>query len=272
MKTATLAGLSLAAAVLSSQAAVFITSAGIPYNQNFNLLAASGTAAWANDSTLSGWSLFNQPSPGTAIATYAAGTGSSGTGSFYSFGTDQNERALGGVGSGGAYFGSPAAGAIAGWIAVNFVNNSGGAFNGFNVSWNGEQWRNGGNANSQTMAFEYGFGSSFGAVSSWTAPGGNFDFSSVINTSTAAAVDGNSAGRVSGLGGAVSNLTWNDGEGLWLRWAEKNDSGNDHGLAIDDFSFRATAPATVADGGTTLALLGLTLAGLSAVGRRLKLS
>lgn len=271
MKTAIPAVLSLAATVLSSQAAVSLTSAGSPYSQNFDSLAASGTAiTWANDSTLPGWSLFRQPGPGTAITAYNAGNGGSNAGSFYSFGLDQNDRALGGVASGGAYFGSPASGAIAGWIAVNFINDSGSAFNGFNVTWNGEQWRNGGNANAQTMAFEYGFGSSFSAVSSWTSPGGNFDFSSVVNTTTAAAVDGNSAGRVSGLGGSVSNLTWNNGDSLWLRWTETNDNGNDHGLAIDDFSFKATAPASVADGGTTLSLLGVTLAALSAIGRRFR--
>jgi hypothetical protein len=270
MKPAIPAVLFLAAAVLSSQAAVSISSAGSPYTQTFDTLAVTGSA-WNNGSTLPGWSLFSQPSPGTPIATYAAGNGSSTTGSFYSFGaTGSSERALGGVGSGGAYFGSPATGAIAGWIAVNFINASGGTFDGFNVLWNGEQWRNGGNSTPQTMAFEYGFGASFGAVSSWTAPGGGFDFTSVVNTATAAAVDGNVAGLAAGLGGPVSNLTWNDGESLWLRWAEINDAGNDHGLAIDDFSFAATAPASVADGGTTFALLGMTLVGLSAVGRRLK--
>jgi hypothetical protein len=262
MKTAIPAVLALAATVLSSQAAVSLTSAGSPYTQNFDSLAATGTAiAWANGSTLPGWSLFRQPSPGTAITAYSAGTGTSNTGNIYSFGsTNSTERALGGVGSG----------SFTGWIAVNFINDSSSAFNGFNVTWNGEQWRNGGNTNAQTMSFEYGFGPSFDAVSSWTSPGGNFDFSSVVNTTTAAAVDGNNAGRVSGLGGSVSNLTWNNGESLWLRWTETNDAGNDHGLAIDDFSFKATAPSQVSDGGTTLSLLGVTLAALSAIGRRFR--
>jgi hypothetical protein len=30
-------------------------------------------------------------------------------------------------------------------------------------------------------------------------------------------------------------LGWNAGDTLWLRWVERNDAGNDHGLAIDNF-------------------------------------
>lgn len=92
-----------------------------PYTQSFNTLITSGTnQAWTNDSTLPGWFLFNKNL--AAISTYSASDGSSHTGSFYSFGTGTNiDRALGGTASGGAYFGTPASGAPAGWIAVAFI-------------------------------------------------------------------------------------------------------------------------------------------------------
>src|SRR6478735_2575618 len=85
--------------------------------QDFDTLASSGTAnAWSNDTTLDGWYLFT--GAGTAISTYNAADGTSSAGSFYSFGpATGSERALGGVASGGTYFGSPASGAIAGFIA-----------------------------------------------------------------------------------------------------------------------------------------------------------
>jgi len=241
--------LGLASALPAAQAAVLVTSAAQTYTQNFDTLVSGGSAAWANDSTLSGWSLFTQPAPGVAVTTYAAGTGSSNTGSFYSFGAaGSSERALGGVGSGGNYFGSPSSGAVAGWIAAAFTNTSGVALDGFSLAFDGEQWRNGGNTNSQTMTFEYGYGSTFALVSAWTAPGGAFDFSSPATGAGAGALDGNgAANRVAGLGGLVAG-PWNDTSTLWLRWRETNDVGNDHGLAIDNLQL--TAGAALGSGST----------------------
>src|SRR6185369_827660 len=86
---------------------------------------------------------------------------------------------------------------------------------------------------------EYGLGSAFTGVT-WTPPGGAFNWTSPVNTTTAGAVDGNTTGRVAGRGGAISNFGWNNGQTLWIRWVELNDPGNDHGLAIDDFSFSAS--------------------------------
>ena len=71
-----------------AQASIVIGAGGQVYTQNFDTLATTGSSvAWANDSTLAGWSLFRQPAPGTAITSYAANDGGSNTGSFYSYGT-----------------------------------------------------------------------------------------------------------------------------------------------------------------------------------------
>jgi Calx-beta domain/RTX calcium-binding nonapeptide repeat (4 copies) len=210
------------------------------YSQNFDNLANTGTnVTWINDTTLPGWFLFSQPSPGTAITAYNTGNGGSTTGKFYSYGTaGSTERALGGLGSGAAYFDSPATGGIAGWIAFAATNNTGTTLSNLSISFNGEQWRNGGNATAQDMVLEYGFGSTFDTVS-WTQPGGTFDWTSPVATATAAVVDGNVAGKVSGRGGII-NPSWANGDTLWIRWLEVNDTGNDHGLAIDDFSLTAS--------------------------------
>lgn len=232
--------LGLIGAATVANAAIVISAAGQNYTQGFDTLANTGTTAtWANDSALAGWSLFRQPASGTAITAVNVGNGSGNGGAFYSFGSaSSSERALGGLGSGGAYFGSPASGAVAGWIAAEFRNDSGQSLTGFSLGFNGEQWRNGGNTSAQTMVLEYGFGSSFASVSSWVSPGGLFDWSSLVNTATAAAVDGNTAGLAASRGGVV-NTTWNANETLWVRWAEVNDMANDHGLAIDNVSFLA---------------------------------
>ncbi|QVL52834.1 MAG: ExeM/NucH family extracellular endonuclease [Cyanobium sp. M30B3] len=204
-------------------------------------MAASGSGnAWTNDLTLPGWFLFRQPAASpVAISSYNADTGAANTGSFLSYGTSgDSDRALGGLGSGGSYFDSPASGSVAGWFALALSNVSGSAISSLNVSFNGEQWRNGGNTTAQTMVLEYGYGTSFDQVASWVAPGGSFNWTSPVATGTAAAVDGNTAGRVENRGGTLdlTAIPWAEDATLWLRWTEVNDPGSDHGLAIDDLA------------------------------------
>ncbi len=222
---------------------ITITTPNTPYNQNFNTLASTGTGVtWTNNITIPGWFLFRQPAPGTALTAYNAGNGSSSTGTMYSFGaTSSSERALGAVASGGTYWGSPGTGAVAGWIAVGFLNNTGQTIDLAGVSFDGEQWRTA-NTSVQSLIFEYGIGSSFTGVATWTAPGGTFNFNSPVNTTPAGPIDGNTTGKVSGLGGVLGGLGWDNGEILWLRWRVTNFSGDDHGLSIDDFSFVAYDP------------------------------
>jgi len=245
MKIFALAVLAASAGVASAT----VSFNGGTYVQNFDSLTSTNTngQAWTNDTTLVGWSLFKQPAPGTAITSYGGDNGAFNGGQFYSYGTtNTTDRALGSLGSGGAYFGSPGSGAVAGWFAVALTNTSSNAFSNFMVSFDGEQWRNGGNTSAQTMVLEYGFGATFQTVATWTAPGGAYNFTSPIVGSTAAALDGNAAAnRSAGLGGTIV-ANWGVGQTLWVRWIELNDVGNDHGLAIDNFSLAIPTPGSVA--------------------------
>lgn len=235
-----------AAALSSAQASILISTPSSTYSQSFDSLATTGTSnAWLNDSTLAGWSLFRQPVPGTPLTTYAADTGSSNSGAFKSFGSSgSTERALGGVGSGGSYFGSQSANVAVGWIALSVTNGTGAALDSFTLKFDGEQWRDGGatTPGAQAMLLEYGFGSSFTTVASWTAAPSAFNWTSPVftNTGSGAAVNGNTVGLVSNVGGTITT-PWAAGDTLWLRWIEKNDAGNDHGLAIDNLSLSVTA-------------------------------
>ncbi|MFZ4575231.1 MAG: PEP-CTERM sorting domain-containing protein [Phycisphaerales bacterium] len=259
MKNVSMTALALCAIAGMAQASVVYTTIGGGYSQNFDSLTTATTSQpWTNDTTLTGWNLFRRTAAGdatpVAITSYTGGDGGTNAGSFYSFGSaGSSERAFGSTGSGGTYFGSPASGVVGGWIAVALENSTGAALSSFTVGFNGEQWRNGGNTAAQPMVLEYGFGLSFNSVATWTAPGANFDWSSVVNATAAAAVDGNAAGLVAGRGGTISNVTWNPGENLWIRWTERNDTGNDHGLAIDNFSFSAIPTP----GSLALAAMGL---------------
>lgn len=241
-------------------AQISYTTSGSTYSQNFDTLDSANAnlnLAWTNNTTLPGWFLFVQPTPGTAPATYRSSIGNDTTGSFYSFGQgvpNNADRALGSIASGGGYYNSPGNGVVAGWSAIGIVNNTGAVLDSFTIRYDGEQWR-AANTNAQQLILEYGWGNSFTAVVGWTAPGGTFDFTSPILT-TGGALNGNDpANRVANLGGTISSLTWSSGDTLWIRWADFNDAGNDHGLAIDNVSFRAISSAIPEP--TTLSLIGI---------------
>lgn len=232
MMTKTLLTTAALLVLLPAHADIGVTSPAFSYTETFDSLSTSTTASpWVNDGTLPGWSLIN--GAGAAVPTVLGGSGSTNTGSFYSFGAaGSSERALGSTASGGSYFGSPASGALAGWIALSLTNASGTTLDAFTVAYDGEQWRNGGNTNTQALVLEYGFGASFGAVAGWT---GISTFTSPVTGASATALDGNAAGLVAGLGATVA-APWAAGDTLWLRWADLNDVGNDHGLGIDNVS------------------------------------
>jgi MYXO-CTERM domain-containing protein len=108
------------------------------------------------------------------------------------------------------------------------------------------------------MTLEYGFGSSFGSVTSWTAPGGDFDWTSPQFGATISVIDGNGAGLVASRGGSLA-VSWDAGSTLWLRWVEVNDTGFDQGLAIDNLTLQVSAVPEAAPANAMLA-------GLAALG------
>ncbi len=250
-------------------AAFNYSSIGTTYSQDFDSLASSGTdISWTNDTTIAGWSLYrvaagSDPTP-VPMTFYDASAGTADSGRFYSLGTDA-DRALGAIGNG--TFGYPGDQAspipinsMAGWLAASFTNGTGVEVNQITVAYDGEQWRDAGDNEppyAQTMEFQYGFGSDFSSVSTWNSPGGSFDFTSPVFTTTAGAIDGNVAGSVAGLGGTISDLSWQAGETLWLRWVVQNDSGFDHALAIDNFSLNAAAAVSAVPEAGSMLTVGL---------------
>ncbi|HEY4083983.1 MAG TPA: PEP-CTERM sorting domain-containing protein [Burkholderiaceae bacterium] len=253
----------LALAAMSAHASVSINAASDTYAQNFDTLSANAPrgALFGNDSTLNGWSIYK--SDATAGAFYYTDDGSGLFGSasgFHSLGTGgSSDRALGVLPSADSTFGNPApaAGSPAGWVALSATNNSGAALSAFTLGYAGELWRQNDGSPSSTLTVQYGFGSSFAGVTSWTHAGAGFDFSTP-SMATAGAVNGNTVGHVAGLGGTVGGLNWNNGDTLWIRWEATAVTGGNT-MGIDDVSLSVSAvpePSSIA----------LMLAGIGAVG------
>lgn len=209
---------------------VSMTTTG-SYTQNFDGLANTGTAIpWADNSTIPSW--YSQRS-GTGT-TYNAGDGSSNTGALYSFGTGTNtERALGSVGSGTP--GNFAHG-------IQLRNTSGGNLSDVRVSYTMEQWRDGGNATpvAQSLRVFYQVSSSLitsltpNVNTGWTEVTALMTTSPYYNT-TATALDGNHpAYRVTLTNISIPGLLLAPNDYIMIKWEDPNNSGNDHGLAIDD--------------------------------------
>jgi hypothetical protein len=210
-----------------------VTALNTPYSENFNTLTASGT----NQTVLP---------PGFSFAksgtlTYNAGNGSSGTSAAYSFGTTGSaERAFGSVGDVGT-------GTLR-W-GFTYVNNTGYPITSLQVGYTGEQWRDGGDGQQQ-LTFAYTTGSAPVLTGGSYTTVNDLGFNSPYNSGTAGARDGNAVGNRTVFSPVVITLAspLAVGERILLRWEDINQTGNDHGLAIDDVQvtfYGSSAPLPV---------------------------
>ena len=217
-------------------APISITGAG-SYSQDFNTLTTStnpttGTA-WADDTTIPHW---YADYGGRSLDFYFGTTGNLFTKNFYSFGVEGvnpvTDRALGsiaGTGNSDIYT-----------YGVQLENSSGGPITISSLTYTGEQWRNGGKTAADKITFSYQISASLiedvdGSdllPEDWV-PITTLDFTSPIGTNSASALDGNSPLNRTVISGNPS-LVLEDGEFIMLRWTDENDSGNDHGMGIDD--------------------------------------
>ena len=262
----------------AAQAQVLL-SGGLTYTQNFDSMSnapSSSTYTWTDNATpgLEGWYASRAYVSGTTSAfgpfawpSYRVSDGSLNNGGLYSYGTiGSTDRALGSLSSG-----TPKTNAF----GVLIQNDTGSAVDNILISYTGEQWRNGGNTTAQALAFSYSTTSSSfwvaGALD--TAPAGadswiafnTLSFVSPTVGAAATALDGNNAAnQVQFSNVLLTGVTLNPGDSIFLRWVDIDDSGNDHGFGVDNFSVSFSAVPEP----STLALLGLGGLGLAMLRRR----
>ncbi|MBX3699075.1 MAG: endonuclease [Dokdonella sp.] len=196
---------------------------GKPPVQDFDTLAASGTATTLPD----GWYLAESGS--NADTSYAASDGAANSGDTYSYGAS---------GSGERAFGSLRSGSLVPMIGAQLRNDSGQALSEIAIAYTGEQWRLGTAGRSDSLQFEYSLNAaSLGDGSaSWVALAA-LDFASPVTTGSIGALNGNAATNRTAVSGSITGINLAAGASLWVRWVDTNASGADDGLAIDDISF-----------------------------------
>ena len=196
---------------------------GKPPVQDFDTLAASGTATTLPD----GWYLAESGS--NADTSYTASDGAANSGDTYSYGAS---------GSGERAFGSLRSGSLVPMIGAQLRNDSGQALSEIAIAYTGEQWRLGTAGRSDSLQFEYSLNAaSLGDGSaSWVALAA-LDFASPVTTGSIGALNGNAATNRTAVSGSITGINLAAGASLWVRWVDTNASGADDGLAIDDISF-----------------------------------
>jgi uncharacterized protein len=267
---------------LAAQAQVLL-SGGLTYSQNFDSLAStsgtSTTVPWADNTTLLGWyasrAQLAATSAGgvygpTPYTSYRVGIGSANNGWIWGFGSlDAADRAFGSLASGSTRVNA---------YGVRIQNDTANALGDVRISYTGEQWRNGGNTAAQAIKFTYRTSSTpitdpapFDQNVAGNEPGAGWtpftglDFSSPTVGATAAALDGNAAANRTVFSSVVlTGVSVNPGDEIFLRWYDIDDSGNDHGLSVDDLTVSFSAVPEP----STAALVGLGLLALSLLRRR----
>ncbi|MCS6874174.1 MAG: carboxypeptidase-like regulatory domain-containing protein [Acidobacteriota bacterium] len=216
-----------------------------PYTQNFDGLSNTG----ANNTWTNGGAPPQSPGAGwqSNRITYSANNGSSNAGNLYSYGsTGSTERALGSLAS-------SSTGTII--FGVCFTNNTGFSIYNPTISYYGEQWRRTA-ANNDVLLFEYQVGvNSVTASSGWTVvPQLNF---TPPQAGSDSAIDGNQPENRTLLSQTI-NISIPPNTNFCFRWSDENSTGNDKGMAIDDFqlTFQITSAASATISGRVISKNG----------------
>ncbi len=204
-----------------ANAQISITTLSQTYSENFNNMAATGATGTVLPTS---WY--------STVSSYRVGNGSTNNGGLYSFGDSAaTDRAIGSVGSGSS---APNYG-------VKFVNNTGASITSITVNYTGEQWRLGQKPalRLDSTLLSYNVGVDSLNTIGWT----NVSALKILTpdtTGTAGSRNGNITPYRTLISGTINGLNISTGSVFWLRWSEKDVSGSDDGLAVDDLSVSFT--------------------------------
>ena len=205
-----------------------LTALGVAATENFNTLTQSGTSSILPQ----GWYFTEAGNSGNG--TFAAGVGSETTGDTYSYGSTSNsDRALGGLASNN----------LQTTIGAKIKNNTGTTISALTISYTTELWRLGATGRQDVMEFGYSTDATSLTSGTYTAFAA-LDALTPTTTGTTGARNGNQAPNFAQVSATITGLSIPDGATFWIKFADSNISGNDDGLAIDDFSITACGALT----------------------------
>jgi hypothetical protein len=209
---------------------------------------------------LTSWDGAKVGGTGTTSVALSISDGGASSGGLYSFGAAlASDRALGAIASGTNIMG----------FGFQLRNNTGATITALDIAFTQENWRSSTSVqNTITAGWALGSGS-INSGNYMTASG----FNSVVDlnlvgpaaVASNGALNGNDAANQVARSTSITGLALAQGDSIFFRWIDANDSGNDAGLAIDNFSLTAFSSSAVPEP-ATLSLLGVAI-GLGAVSR-----
>ncbi len=237
-----------------------VNYSGGTYSQNFDGLGASGSTVLTGRGPFSltgilgstgvdGWyggNAFGSSANSEFRAQDGSLGGNTGRGVVFYGVTGNTERALGVLSTSNQ---------ISRFGAL-FVNNTGDVLTAVTISFTGEQWRRGNVTSPDSLLFSYGLTNSIAnAATRYTA----LDFTSPNTQAspTEVALNGNDPLNQTAISATITGLNWASGATLAIAWDITELTGQDDGLAIDNFSLSAIPTP----GATALAALALAAAG-----------
>lgn len=240
-RTAFLALMTTAMAATSATAQVSYT--GRVYSQDFNSLPGTANATaqpWTDNATLPGWyaskttfGVTDGTLGGTASAFDSTSSNADNVGLF-NFGTaGSTDRALGSRATSNFAGNDPVL------YGVRLVNNTGQTLTRFTVTYTGEQWYASTQSAAHTLLLDYQLGATSISAGTWSAVTAGTFTAPISTGSTARALNGNTTANRTVKAAVVTGVSWAPGQELWIRFRDANESGNEQGLGVDDFSFMA---------------------------------
>lgn len=182
----------------------------------------------------------------------------SGSGTALNFATSSGSNAVAGIFSYGANngtirgLGSLASSAGAYVFGISFINNTGTIIDQFEIEFTAAQWRKGGSGRINEWTFLYHTSKTNNVLDTLTKKDTSLNFTSVQTSTGTAALNGLLTINQQQKKDTLTNLQWRPGEQLILKWQDKDEIGNDHGMALQQLIGKAlsmpdnTAPTVFA--------------------------
>ncbi|MFZ4778246.1 MAG: PEP-CTERM sorting domain-containing protein [Terrimicrobiaceae bacterium] len=172
---------------------------------------------------------------GAAATDFTANAGGTNTGGIYSYGTGTStDRSLGALASDSDIMA----------FGATFLNTTGDILTSVSMSFTAEFWRSS-TTTQNVLTFAYGLvdGTTVTNANFLTAAGSTA-FATLNVTGPApvvsnGALDGNLPANQAAVSGTITGLNIANNGTFFIRWTDVNDSGNDAGLAIDNFNLSA---------------------------------